>query len=210
MDAGVDGQWMSYAELAEVRRIDKTSALKLAIRRGWPRQKNNHGQMQVCVPLDWAQPPERLRDTATDRGMDSGVDLSTALAAYEAAKAAFVTVLAAKDRLVIAMEATISAQAQVVAAAEVRAATLTQEAQEARQEADAERSRADLAEQTVVAERSRADAAAAQARNAEEAADEARRHVREAEDAIAELRQANELRRGQGRLARLRAAWRGA
>jgi hypothetical protein len=47
---------MSYAELAEVRRID---ALKLAIQRGWPRQKNNHGQMQVCVPLDWAQPPER-------------------------------------------------------------------------------------------------------------------------------------------------------
>ena len=34
MDEGVDGQWLSYAELAEIRRIDKASALKLAIRRG--------------------------------------------------------------------------------------------------------------------------------------------------------------------------------
>ena len=50
MDEGVDGQWLSYAELAEIRRIDKASALKLAIRRGWPRQKNNHGQIQVCAP----------------------------------------------------------------------------------------------------------------------------------------------------------------
>jgi hypothetical protein len=160
MDAGVDGRWMSYAELAEVRRIDKASALKLAIRRGWLRQKNNHGQMQVCVPLDWAQPPERLRDTATDRGMDGGVDLSTALAAYEAAQTAFTTALAAKDRQIVAMEATISAQAQVVSAAEVRAAALTQEVQAARQEAEA-------------------------------------------------LKQADAARRGQGRLARLRAAWRG-
>src|SRR5690348_10342905 len=90
MDAGVDGRWLTYAELAEIRRIDKTSALKLALRRGWTRQKNNHGQMQVLVPLDWAQPPERFRDMATERGMDGGadngvhggVDLSTALAAY--------------------------------------------------------------------------------------------------------------------------------
>jgi hypothetical protein len=43
MDAGVDGRWMSYAELAEIRRIDKTSALKLAFRHKWTRQKNNRG-----------------------------------------------------------------------------------------------------------------------------------------------------------------------
>jgi hypothetical protein len=33
----VDGRWMTHAELAELRRIDKPSALKLAIRHKWPR-----------------------------------------------------------------------------------------------------------------------------------------------------------------------------
>jgi len=31
MDAGVDGRWMSYAELTKIRHIDKTSALRLAL-----------------------------------------------------------------------------------------------------------------------------------------------------------------------------------
>ena len=53
---GVDGRWMTYAELAEFRRVDKPSALKLAIRRKWPRRKDNHGTMQVCVPSEWLIP----------------------------------------------------------------------------------------------------------------------------------------------------------
>jgi len=36
MDAGVDGRWMSYAELAKIRHIDKTSALRLALRPSGP------------------------------------------------------------------------------------------------------------------------------------------------------------------------------
>jgi hypothetical protein len=39
--------------------------------------------------------------------------------------------------------------------------------------------------------------------------DRARQHAREAEDAIVELRQAEAARRGQGRWARIKAAWRG-
>ena len=83
------------------------------------------------------------------------------------------------------------------------------DAQEARQEigtlqlaAAAERSRAE-------ALRERLDASEARARAAEQAAEQAREHVREAEAAIAELRQADDTRRGQGRWARLRAAWKG-
>jgi hypothetical protein len=37
MHDGVDGRWMSYAELAEFRRIDKPSG-PLAIRRQWTPQ----------------------------------------------------------------------------------------------------------------------------------------------------------------------------
>ena len=90
MDAGVDGRWMSYAELAKIRRIDKTSALRLALRHGWPRRKSNSGRMQVCVPLEWAKPPERLQSLDTDNGIDTSVDLSMALVAYQDAKAASV------------------------------------------------------------------------------------------------------------------------
>jgi hypothetical protein len=72
-----EGRWLTYAELAELRRIDKTSALKLAIRRKWPRRKDNHGTMQVCVPLDWAGPAERVRD--------GGMDVSTIVRPLEAA-----------------------------------------------------------------------------------------------------------------------------
>jgi hypothetical protein len=93
MDAGVDGRWMSYAELAKIRRIDKTSALRLALRHGWPRRKSNSGRMQVCVPLEWAEPPERLQgldiNRGTDKDIDKSVDLSMALAAYQDAKIAF-------------------------------------------------------------------------------------------------------------------------
>jgi hypothetical protein len=46
-------------------------------------------------------------------------------------------------------------------------------------------------------------------RQARGAADQARQHVRDAEDAIAELRQVEANRKGQGRWARVRAAWRG-
>jgi hypothetical protein len=44
---------------------------------------------------------------------------------------------------------------------------------------------------------------------ANQAVDQARQHVREAEEAIQTLKQVEAERRGQGRWARLRAAWRG-
>jgi hypothetical protein len=47
---------MSYAELAEARRIATSSAIKLVLRRGWRRQKDNHGTMRALVPPEWAAP----------------------------------------------------------------------------------------------------------------------------------------------------------
>ena len=49
-------RWMSYPELAYVRRIDRHSAIKLASRQHWRRRKNNQGVMQVLVPAEWAVP----------------------------------------------------------------------------------------------------------------------------------------------------------
>jgi len=94
MDAGMDastldaaeGRWMTYAELAEARHIDKPSALKQALRHpSWPRRKNNAGQMQVCVPLDWAEPKDRY----TPPSIDPSTDLSRGISAFETGLAAF-------------------------------------------------------------------------------------------------------------------------
>ena len=53
MDSEPGGRWISYTELAEIRGTDKTSALKLALRKKWQRRKDNHGTMHVCVPAEW-------------------------------------------------------------------------------------------------------------------------------------------------------------
>jgi hypothetical protein len=98
---------------------------------------------------------------------------------------------------------------ELVAALEPVAALLREQIEQANRRADMAEGRAERAEDQATKLRERLDAAEAHARNAEQAAEQARQHVREAEDAIAELRQADVARRGQGRLARLRAAWRG-
>ena len=75
---------MTYAELAEARGIDKASALKLAFRhKDWPRRKNNRGQMQVCVPPDWAAGQDKSMDDAAD----ASIDLSGITNSFDAALA---------------------------------------------------------------------------------------------------------------------------
>ena len=76
--------------------------------------------------------------------------------------------------------------------------------------------RADRAEQDLAGERARADAVRArldamQVQLAAEAkaADQARRQAQAAQDNAEILREADAARKGRGRLARLRAAWRG-
>ena len=70
-----DSRWMSYAELAEVRRITTSSAIRLVVRRGWRRQKDNQGTMRALVPVQWSEPAP-------------GTDISQALLALEATMAA--------------------------------------------------------------------------------------------------------------------------
>jgi len=55
-DEGADSRWMSYAELAEARRISNASAIRLVVRRGWRRQADNQGTMRALVPLKWSEP----------------------------------------------------------------------------------------------------------------------------------------------------------
>ena len=127
-----DGRWLTYDQLARLRRIDKPSAVKLATRNHWPRRKSNAGQMQVCVPVHWFERSrdrqDRYVDKSTDIDADSGL-LAGALSALEDAVAALREQLDASN------------------------------ARAERAEADRadERLRADRAETTVAAERQRAD-----------------------------------------------------
>jgi hypothetical protein len=70
-----DSRWMSYAELAEVRRITTSSAIRLVVRRGWRRQKDNQGVMRALVPVQWTEPAP-------------GKDISQAIQALEASMTA--------------------------------------------------------------------------------------------------------------------------
>jgi hypothetical protein len=52
------GRWMTFADLADARRISKASAIKLVRRHGWRRQRDNKGNVLALVPLPWAQDTE--------------------------------------------------------------------------------------------------------------------------------------------------------
>jgi hypothetical protein len=80
-DETPDSRWMSYGELAEARRIAKDSAIRLVLRRGWRRQKDNHGTMRALVPPEWAQP-------AQAKSADQDGHLREAVSALEGAVAA--------------------------------------------------------------------------------------------------------------------------
>ena len=77
------GQWMSYAQLAEIRGITKKAAQRLTLRHRWRRQPANDGGVLVWVPDDAAS-PGRQAGGQTDRH-DRGSDglMAGALAALE-------------------------------------------------------------------------------------------------------------------------------
>jgi hypothetical protein len=133
MDSEPGGRWISYTELAEIRGTDKTSALKLALRKTRPRRKDNHGTMHVCVPPEWLgawgnrRPPDDMPSS-----VPNGVDISRSISTLEMA-------LAAADKR--------ADQAEKRAdRAEIRAEQAEARADQAQQAVEMERNRADRAE----------------------------------------------------------------
>jgi hypothetical protein len=72
---------MSYAELAEARRIAMSSAIRLVMRRGWRRQKDNHGTTRALVPPEWLEP-------ARSRHFEPDPQLTEAIGALQMSVAA--------------------------------------------------------------------------------------------------------------------------
>jgi hypothetical protein len=227
--SGVDGRWLSYAELAEARGVDKPSALKLALRKRWPRRKDNHGTMQVLVPPEWARPwgssmPDDVLET-----MPHDADISRAINTLEAAVSTLTSQLEQANRRADKAE-----QGRDVERSRAeRAEQSWDRAERERAAADTDRraadARADKAEQANVVLREQieatkvevvslqtklatveAEGAAEDIKTAELSAlvKQARTEAEAAVQAADDLRQADEARRVAGLWTRLRRAWR--
>jgi hypothetical protein len=201
-----DGRWLTYPELAAVRDIDKPSAIRLASRQKWRRQRDNRRVVRVLVPSDWLSPryqstdqPMERPDRDMDQSSDRQTDFAAALAAVQAAHAGEVAALHGQ---VAGLKALADRSMEQLAEATTRAESAETARKQADQALAEERKRADqleLAQDKLESER---DAAEERARNAE--------HDKASATLVAEeaMRLAAE-RKARGRWARLRAAWRG-
>jgi hypothetical protein len=196
-----DGKWLSYAELAAIRGINRASAVKLVQRERWRRSSGNDRArtIRVLVPTDWLAPARERPVASGDAPTTSREDTRHLAATIASLTSAFDTATAA----------------------------LREQLARAEQGRELERARADatnaLVDQTMAAladANARTDRAEAQAtelrallEQAEAAAEQARRkavhEAREAAQALDALRAVEAARLAQGLLARLRAAWRG-
>jgi hypothetical protein len=131
-DDGADGRWMGYGELAEIRGIDRTSALKLSLRRKWRKQKTNDGQVRVLVPLDWIV----TKDSATASGAADKAIFAAAVASLtarsERAEAEADRTIAAAEAQVAAVQAHVDTLAEALRQAESRLAEATERERERR------------------------------------------------------------------------------
>ena len=196
-DASADGRWVSYAELAAIRGIDHHSARRLTARQRWRRQKDNHGVVRVLVPFEHLKPERRARDASADTSADTSADAPAVMPADMSADISTV---------IKPLEGAITTLREQLAVANARAEHAEARAAGAEQVGASERIRADLLRDRLEALQSELrqaqDTAESRARDAEQAA-------RIALGTVEALRQAEEVRKGRGRLRRAWDGWRG-
>jgi hypothetical protein len=192
-DAEPGSRWLTHRQLAEIRGISTASAIKLALRHGWRKQKDNRGMVRCLVPPEWINPKgDRQTDTSADERADIGADKSSEISFL---RGAYETALEANKAQIDALGGQIEALK-----GEIAAKTALIEGLEAQRHGFfAAEARASQAEEAVAGERARADALRDQLEAAQE----------ELRQAIQTLQKADDARKARGRWARLRAAWRG-
>jgi hypothetical protein len=92
-DTSYDGRWLTYQELANIRHISKTSAIRLVMRHRWRRQRDNQGGVRILVPSDMLASDRSSHDAPDDASSDTSPAFEIALTAIEAAHAAEVAAL---------------------------------------------------------------------------------------------------------------------
>lgn len=86
-DDDSDRRWLTYAELAAARGIDRQSARRLASRLKWRRQKDNQGIVRVYVPATKTDPQRGKADTSAHTSAAASADISRVIRVLEAAVA---------------------------------------------------------------------------------------------------------------------------
>jgi hypothetical protein len=190
-----DGRWLTYPELAAARGIDKASAIRLATRKHWRRQRDNRRVVRVLVPPEWLSPRYQSMDQSSDDDMDRSSD-------RDGFGAALATVEAAHAGEVAALHGQIAGLKTLADSATARLLDAEVKLNRAEALAATERGRAD--QERLSADRFRDEAEAARM-----AASEAEQAARIALGTVEQLRQADDARRGRGRLRRVLEAWRG-
>ena len=171
--------------------ITKASAERLVLRNRWRRQRDNQRVVRILVPLD------RLSDDVSgDASDDISGDVSSDVSGISAA---FETALATIRE----------AHAGEVEALRERAEVAERRADAADTDRRVAQAQADHAETRVHEAEQGRDLANARADELRDRLDAARQQAQQAQQTADELQQAEEARKGRGRLARLRAAWRG-
>lgn len=211
-------RWMTHVELAEARGISTASVIKLALRHGWRKQKDNRGAVRCLVPPEFANARKDSRvDRTSGAGADAGADKSSEISvlqfAYHAAlEAKDGEIAALKGQIVALSDGFVAERAALrgeadLARADVQAARQTAEAADGRRQAaevarDEERARADQLKELL-------EATQVEMAEQQSLTDQAEAARREAIQAVEQLRQADAARKARGLLARLKTAWRG-
>ena len=213
MDAPLEldeaGRWMTYGALAKIRGITRPSAERLARRMKWRRQGGNDGFARVLVPVAFIEPAgDRAKDRPHEgqgeppRDSDASVAFQAALIAVREAHAG--EVVALQTRANVAESFAAELRVQLDDAQSELAMARAQVLDAVRTTAAIERAEAGLRH-----ELDGAKAEASEATGLRLELEAAQIGLSEAQADAAELRQAEVARKGRGRWARLRLAWRG-
>ena len=68
-----DSRWLTYDEIATLKHIKRSGAIRWVQRHRWRRQTGNDGQVRALVPGDWLR-PRQSRDSRDDSQNDTGHD----------------------------------------------------------------------------------------------------------------------------------------
>jgi hypothetical protein len=196
-DAGTGGRWMTYDELAAMRGIKRIGAVRLVQRYKWRRQAGNDGRARVLVPHDALQPV---------RGTDAGTSAPEPIAPTSAGSAAENDAGTLLAGALAALEGAVAGLREQLDAANGRAERAESAVATDRAEVAAERAKADALRERVDDLQAGQELMMDMHARALAAAQDQLSRVREAAEG---LRQAEEVRRARGLLARLRAAVRG-
>lgn len=194
-DQSPDVRWLTYAEIGDIRRIGRESAVKLVQRKRWRRVRGNDGEARIGVPLDWltpAKPPSADIPVKAPRNDPPSPppDITRIVDAFGGAVASLT------NRAEVAEKRAERAETE---AADLRQ-TLDQArtaAQEAKAEAASQRALLKQAADGLTTERAAREAAEAEAVRVREDAEKVREAARTAQAEAAQLRKEAEQARAE-------------